>query len=82
MAYSLKKLRELSDDDLITEHDEVSQQTVMGMSYYLDELKRREQTRQTTTMLSYTRRMLWLTVFVAILTTINVGIVVLPLFCR
>jgi hypothetical protein len=69
MGYTLKELRELTDEQLIAEHDNVAQSTArLGVNYYLDELKRREQNKQTEAMLAYTRRMLWLTVFVAICT--------------
>lgn len=78
MAYSLKQLRELTDDELIKKHDEVSQQTIMGMNYFLDELKRREQDRLTNTMLKYTRLMLWFTVFVALCTVVNVIVALCP----
>ncbi|OGP68419.1 MAG: hypothetical protein A2W27_11025 [Deltaproteobacteria bacterium RBG_16_44_11] len=80
MAYTLKELQELSDDQLISEHDALAQSTVMGINYYRDELNRRGQNRQTEAMLLYTRRLLWLTVFVAILTVVNVVAILIPLF--
>jgi hypothetical protein len=79
MAYTLKELRAMGDEQLIAEHDNLAQSTTLGINYFLDELKRREQNRQTDTMLLYTRRMLWLTVFVAVLTVANVIAVVVPL---
>lgn len=82
MAYRLKELREMTDEQLIAEHDDVAQGTAsLGVNYYLDELKRREQNKQTESMLAYTRRMLWLTVFVAICTVVNVVAALIPL-CR
>ena len=81
-ALTLKELREMSDEKLIIEHDNLAQRTMIGMNYYLDELNRRAQNKQTEAMLSYTRRMLLLTVFVAILTIINVIAVIVPLVCR
>jgi hypothetical protein len=82
MSYHLKELRTMSDEQLITEHDDLASRTQVGLNYYLDELNRRAQNRQTETMLLYTRRMLWLTVVVAILTSVNVIAVILPLLCR
>lgn len=89
MANTLKELREMSDEQLITEHDNLANRTQIGLNYYLDELKYREQNKQTETMILYTRkmlsfthRMLWLTVLVAILTVINVIAVFIPLFCQ
>ena len=82
MSSTLKELREMTDEQVIEEHDNLAQRTMMGLNYYLDELNRREQNRQTEAMLSYTRRMLWLTVLVAILTVVNVIAVLVPLVCR
>lgn len=80
MAYTLKELREVSDEQLIVEHDLKAQSTDPGINYYLDELKRREQNRQTETIIKYTHRMLLLTVFIALLTIVNVMAVFAPLF--
>jgi len=82
MANTLKELREMSDEQLIIEHDNLANRTQVGLNYYLDELNRREQNKQTEAMLSYTRRMFWFTVTVAILTVINVIAVLVPLVCR
>ncbi len=72
----------MSDEQLIAEHDRaVDSCGTTGIKYYLEELKRREQDRQTRTIIKYTRLMLWLTVLVALLTITNVIAVVLPLFC-
>jgi hypothetical protein len=78
MANTLKELREMSDEQLIIEHDNLANRTQVGLNYYLDELNRREQNKQTEAMLSYTRRMLWFTVTVTILTVINVIAVLVP----
>jgi len=83
MSNTLKELQGMSDEQLILEHDDEAKYTSsVGINYYLDELNRRAQKRQTETMLAYTRRMLWMTVFIAILTAINVIAVFVPLFCR
>jgi len=83
MSYGIKELREMTDEQIIKEHDDLAQQTShnnLGLNYFINELQRREQNRQTETMLLYTRRMLWLTVFVALLTAVNVFAVFIPLF--
>ena len=72
----------MTDEQLVTEHDNRAMRTQEGMNYYLDELTRRAQERQTKAMLGYTRRMLWLTVFVAFLTVVNVIAVLVPLVTR
>lgn len=82
MAYTLRELRGLTDEQLVEEHDNLAGLTRVGINYFLDELRRREQEKQTRLMLSYTHRMLWLTVFIAILTITNVIAVVAPLVCR
>lgn len=42
MAFSIEQLRGQSDADLIHLHDEAAKHTAVGVSYYLDELRRRE----------------------------------------
>lgn len=41
MSYSIKDLRELSEEQLIQEHDKRAVSTVMGTKYYVEELDRR-----------------------------------------
>jgi hypothetical protein len=84
MAHTLKELRAMSEEKLIEEHDAIASTTSfnnVGLTYYHDELKRREQDRQTATIIKYTRLMLFLTICIALLTIINVIAVALPLFC-
>ena len=76
MAYSLKELRELTDEQLVTEHDNCAASTVSHIHYFLEEIKRRDQNRQTKTIIEYTRKMLILTVIIAILTVVNVVAVI------
>ena len=45
MAHPVAELRALSDEDLITLHDQHAIHTMVGVDYYLDELKRRDQER-------------------------------------
>ena len=81
--FTLKELRDLKDEQIIAEHDRKAHGTTsVDIDYYLNELQRREQNRQTETIVKYTRRMLWLTVSVAILTAINVIAILTPLLCR
>lgn len=82
MVHSLKNLREMSDEKLVDLHDQAAENTVTGVNYYLNELSRRAQNNQTETMLLYTKRMLWLTIFIAILTVVNVIAVIVPLACK
>lgn len=79
IAVTLAKLRALSDDELVELHDKAAQNTTVGIQYYLDELNHRSQNEQTQVMLRYTKQMLWFTVFVALLTVVNVVVAVVPL---
>jgi hypothetical protein len=42
MSYPIHKLRALSEQELIDQHDAQAQHTIVGISYFLDELRRRE----------------------------------------
>lgn len=63
-------------------HDTIAIHTEVGVQFYLDEINRREQNKQTDLMVKYTKQMLWLTIFVAALTVINVIAVIFPLSCH
>jgi len=68
-AKTITELRALSDEQLIEQHDQLAKNTVVGISYYLSELERRQVERQG-------RLMLRLTWVVTVLTVINVAAVV------
>ena len=80
MARSLADLRALSEDELISQHDEQAKNTVVGIQYYLDELRYREQSRVAANVENFTRCILWLTVVVVIATVVNVGVVAYTVF--
>jgi hypothetical protein len=82
MSQSIEQLRKLTDDEVIALHDTVAVHTQVGVQFYLDEINRREQNKQTDLMVKYTKQMLWLTIFVAALTVINVIAVIVPFFCH
>jgi hypothetical protein len=48
MSYPLKTLRSISDEQLVEEHDAHAQHTGVGIDYFLNELQRRELSRQAT----------------------------------
>lgn len=73
---SIHELRTLSDEELIRRHDSEATHTLVGTQYYLDELHRRAQERQTITVVRYTKYIFWLTVAVGVLTATNVWLVV------
>jgi hypothetical protein len=59
----------MPDDALIQEHDQVAADTFTGISYYLDELARRDSARRE-------RQVVALTWAIAALTLVNVAVVV------
>jgi hypothetical protein len=70
----IKELRALLDETLIDAHDKKAESTEAGVAYYLDELARRDQSRQTEAMLSYTRWIIAMTVIVTLATIANLVI--------
>ena len=59
MALRLAELQELSDDEVIKRYDKIAKHTQVGAQYYMDELNRRYQERQTDSMLRFTK---WISV--------------------
>src|SRR5665811_1547597 len=45
MSFNIKDLRNTSDEELIRLHDSMAANTSVGVNYFLDELKRRDQQR-------------------------------------
>jgi len=80
MAETLKELRSLSDDELIIRYDQHTKSTVVGIGHYLRELERRENERMTNTMIEYTRRIKYMTLFIAIMTIANVIMVAYSIY--
>ena len=76
MSEHLKKLRSMSDEELVAEHDRHAQHTQVGINHYLAELARREQHRQTEAMLRYTK---WITFMTVVITAATIGNLILVL---
>jgi hypothetical protein len=55
--------------------------TVVGTDFYLDELNRRAQARQSTAILELTRQVRNLAVIITLLTIINVALVAVTVAC-
>jgi len=72
MAETLKELRELPLGELIRRHDAAAPSTMVGVTYYLEEIARRDAARQTEETLRLTRKISVLTLVIAILTAVNV----------
>ena len=78
-ALSLHDLQKLTDDEVVKRHDEQAKTTVVGTQYFLDELNRRYQERQTTTMLRLTKCITFMTLAVTAATITNVVLVAVNL---
>ena len=70
MARPLQELRAMTEDKLIAAHDATAKNTVVGLNYYLDELLRREQYRQTQAMIKLTDQTKKLTFAIVVPTVI------------
>ena len=79
MALSLHDLQNLTDDEVIRKHDEQAKTTVVGTQYFLGELNRRYQERQTNTMLRLTKCITFMTLVVTAATIANVVLIVVNL---
>ncbi len=72
MAPSYKQLLDMSDEHLIASHDRLAEHTVLGISYYLDELRRRAADRQTQRLVELTVAIERFTRVVMVLTFVSV----------
>ena len=72
MKFSLKQLRGIDIEELISEHDKLAEHLVPSVNYYLEEISRRDQDKQTKAMLSYTKYIFWFTAIVTIATIVNI----------
>ncbi len=79
-AKSLKELRSSSVEELIHEHDTIARNSVVGTSYYLEEIHRREQRDLAKNTDKLTTHIYYLTVFIALLTFINVAAVLVQIW--
>ena len=73
MSELLKDLRALSDEQIIERHDRLAERTEADVNYYLREIARRDQDRQTNKMVKSTKRITIMTVVIMISTIINVA---------
>ncbi|MDP9357182.1 MAG: hypothetical protein M3R02_18230 [Chloroflexota bacterium] len=69
----------MSDEQLVAAHDRLAKDTVLGISYFLDELRRRAADRQTQRMVELTMAIERLTRVVTLLTGVSVVLSILAL---
>jgi hypothetical protein len=74
-----EQLRNKSDEELILLFDAITKNTEVGLGFLRDELARRESERQYERMLNLTRQMRWMTIFITVLTAVNVIVVLAAL---
>lgn len=70
LARPLGKLRAMSDEELVKEHDFTAVSTQVGINYYLEELQRRRSARADQMMLRLTWAIAAMTLVVATATTV------------
>jgi len=71
MSRSIAELRNVSDDELIRNHDKLARNTSIGVNYYLIELARRESAPQQATMIRLTYAIAAMILVVTIATIVN-----------
>lgn len=82
MSYSIAKLRALTDEELIAQHDRQAQNTSVGVNYYLDELDRRSRERAVQASDRLARRSFMLGVASTVLSVAATVAAVVALFVR
>jgi hypothetical protein len=65
-------LAKITDEELIELYDEVAKHTVVGISYYMEEIMRRRADKSDKLMLKYTKWITLMTAVIFILTVVNV----------
>lgn len=69
MGLTLKELRDMRDDDLVSAHGHKANNVVLSLNDYLNEINRRDQSKQTKQMLNYTW---WITVMTSVVTVATI----------
>jgi hypothetical protein len=73
------ELQALTDDELISRYDYEAEHTLVGTGFYLNELARREEAKQTAKVVDFTKEILKLTNIITYMTLINVVLVAVTL---
>ena len=80
MSMKFAALKATSDEQLMDYHDQLAENTSVGINYYLDEIRRREFQRAAETSAELARRAYWLTVASTGLAVVSVIVAVIALF--
>ncbi|MGE3062973.1 MAG: hypothetical protein AB7T10_05000 [bacterium] len=70
-------LRKMTKDELVKNHDIVSQKTMVGISYWLNEIERRDREDHEKIMFDYTKQIKTMTLIMTIATILNIFISIL-----
>ena len=65
-AYTWSELKKLHDDKLVKEHDWRAEHTVVGIDYFLEEMRHRNHARHAEAMGAYTQRITRMTVIITV----------------
>jgi hypothetical protein len=80
MSLSLATLKKLTLDELIVEHDKSAAHTMVGVQYYLDEIRDRSQSEFADRMEALTKQMKLFTIVATAATVISVVLTAWALF--
>ena len=76
MAHTWAELKNLSEDELIAEHDDSAGRTQVDLNFYLEELRYRHNARVASKLEGFTKWIFWLTVVVTLATVANVAVAI------
>ena len=71
MTYLYKELRAKSVSELVAEHDKIAPTSISSVSFFLTEISRKDQEKQTDRMLNYTKWIFGFTIVMTIATIVN-----------
>ncbi len=75
-AHTIEQLRALTMEQLVLEHDRIAPRTELGISYYLNEIARRELDKQSKDMLLFTKQIGRMTGIITVATLINLVVAI------
>jgi hypothetical protein len=77
---SFEDLKKRDIESLKKSYDQIAKTTSLGLSFYREEIARRENEEFNSRIKSMTSQMRNMTIFITILTVINVGVVIYDVF--
>ena len=72
LAPDLKKLKSMSDEEVVSTYNRLSKSTQVGTNFFMEEIRYREASKLNTQIVSMTRWITVLTVVITIATIVNV----------